>query len=234
MCASDCTSGRVGVPKAGRVSPCMRLSSPLLLSLTLALAWALPSPAHAADREQEQIKRLRLQMRQMQQDQEAAQAAQAQATQAAKATMEASLKAAKNEANATKAAVGAANRQAQALRTEIQALKDEKTALNDKITSLQKDLVELQAKAAKDTAESKSALKAQQDSYSSLSQAHAQCRGDNATLVQLSQDLLQRYEQKGLGEVFSANEPFVQTGRVKLENLAQNYRDRIEGARLSP
>ena len=55
-----------------------------------------------------------------------------------------------------------------------------------------------------------------------------QCLKDNSELVTLGQDLLQRYENKGLGEVLGANEPFIQAGRVRLENLGDEIRAKLK------
>ena len=51
-----------------------------------------------------------------------------------------------------------------------------------------------------------------------LAGRQAQCSKDNAELYQVGQDLLARYEDKGLAEVLYAKEPVMQLGRVKLEN----------------
>ena len=51
-------------------------------------------------------------------------------------------------------------------------------------------------------------------------------------LAELGLELLQRYENKGMAEVLTASEPFVQTGRVKLENLKAEYERRIQAARV--
>jgi chromosome segregation ATPase len=200
----------------------------------LALALGITSAHAGNDREAEQLKRLKLQLRQVQQDQAAAQAAaQAQAA-ADKAAMEASVKAAKNEAGATKAAVGAATRKAQALSTELQAVKDERAQLTEQVAALQKQLALAQAKASQEAADSQNALIDQKARFQVLAQENRQCRADNATLVDLGKDLLNRYENKGLGAVLASNEPLLQIGRVKLENLAETYRDKLDAAKLKP
>ena len=51
-------------------------------------------------------------------------------------------------------------------------------------------------------------------------------------MAELGLDILQRYENKGMTEVLSAKEPFVQTGRVQLENLKADYQRRIDAARF--
>ena len=67
-----------------------------------------------------------------------------------------------------------------------------------------------------------------------LAGRQAQCSKDNAELYQVGQDLLARYEDKGLAEVLYAKEPVVQLGRVKRENLAAQYRERLDAGEPSP
>ena len=49
----------------------------------------------------------------------------------------------------------------------------------------------------------------------------------NLALFKLSNDILTRYERFGLGDALSAKEPFIGTTRVKLENLVQDYKNKI-------
>ncbi len=186
--------------------------------------------AHAADRDQEQVKRMKLQLRQLQQEQADAQAKIA----ADKAALEQSLKSTKSEASATKAAAAQATRAASSLRAELQTLKGEKTALTEQLAQLQKQLDDQKLAALTAADQARTQLAEQKGVYQSLQAKQDQCRQDNATLYQVGSDLLARYENKGMLEVFSASEPLVQTGRVKLENLSAHYRDKLEAARTQP
>jgi len=49
----------------------------------------------------------------------------------------------------------------------------------------------------------------------------------NLALYKLGSDILKRYEQFGLGDAISAKEPFVGVSRVKLENLVQDYKNKL-------
>lgn len=55
----------------------------------------------------------------------------------------------------------------------------------------------------------------------------------NLTLYQLANEILDRYQKFGLGDALAAREPFIGITRVKLENLVQDYRDRINNERIS-
>ncbi|HEY4078730.1 MAG TPA: hypothetical protein VGM26_17515 [Rhizomicrobium sp.] len=74
-------------------------------------------------------------------------------------------------------------------------------------------------------------------SEASLMQAQARIKtleGKNAKLVEISNDLLTRYENISWGDVMGAKEPFVGTKRVELQNIAQDYGDKISDSKVEP
>lgn len=200
-----------------------------LVGLALAITATV---AHAqADKDAEQIKRLRLQMRQVQQQQQETQEARAKADQA-RQQAEASLKAQEGELHKQRGAATTASRRAASLAKELDALKPDHERALAELAALK---VQHQALlVASHTAQSK-AGETEALLRSELSQTKARLEratADNVTLSRLGLELLQRYESKGIGEVLSANEPFVQSGRVKLENLKDEYERRIDAARI--
>lgn len=56
----------------------------------------------------------------------------------------------------------------------------------------------------------------------------------NVALIELSNEILSRYKEFSLGEALKAKEPFVGSTRVKLENFAQDYKDKIRDQRANP
>lgn len=199
--------------------------------LALLLALAVSTGAHAADREQEQLKRLKMQMRQLQQDQASAQEAQAKAA-LDKANAEKALKSVQSEVQGQRQAAGAASRRASALAQEVSTLKEEQARLNEQVAQLTKQL-----QAANETGErNKQQWQESEADLKGKSQALSarldQCRTHNAQLYQLGTDILARYEGKGLGDVLADNEPFLQLGRVTLENAKAEYQDKLDAARL--
>ena len=56
----------------------------------------------------------------------------------------------------------------------------------------------------------------------------------NRELYRLANEILTRYEKFGLGDALAAREPFVGVTRTKLENLVQDYSDKIAAARVRP
>ena len=56
----------------------------------------------------------------------------------------------------------------------------------------------------------------------------------NGELYRVANEILTRYEKFGLGDALAAREPFVGLTRTKLENLVQDYSDKIADAQVRP
>jgi hypothetical protein len=55
----------------------------------------------------------------------------------------------------------------------------------------------------------------------------------NLALYKIATEILQRYQQFGLGDALTAREPFVGITRVKLQNLVQDYQDKLLNERTT-
>jgi chromosome segregation ATPase len=56
----------------------------------------------------------------------------------------------------------------------------------------------------------------------------------NLALYQIGKEVLNRYEKFGLGTAITAREPFVGITKVKLENLVQDYSDKLSDQIVKP
>jgi hypothetical protein len=56
----------------------------------------------------------------------------------------------------------------------------------------------------------------------------------NLALFNLGNEILTRYEKYGLGEALAAKEPFTGLTRIKLQELVQDYKDKISDQRVTP
>ncbi|MCE9520203.1 MAG: phage major capsid protein [Verrucomicrobia bacterium] len=56
----------------------------------------------------------------------------------------------------------------------------------------------------------------------------------NAEMYKIGTEVLSRLENFGLGTALTAREPFVGTTRVKLQNLFQDYADKLADAKIKP
>jgi seryl-tRNA synthetase len=67
-----------------------------------------------------------------------------------------------------------------------------------------------------------------------LRQLVADREAKNIALYKLGDDILTRYEKFGLGDALGAKEPFIGVSRVKLENLVQDYKDKLRDQIMIP
>ena len=62
--------------------------------------------------------------------------------------------------------------------------------------------------------------------------AIAQCEAKNAQLFAVGQDVLRAYETLDIGDVISARQPFAAKARVRFDETAQQYGDRLHEGRF--
>ena len=222
---------------SGRCTPRRALQA---LSASLALALALPALAQQApSREQEQIRRLRQQTQQLQQELAAAQ----QSAQAARAEAEQRAASAQAEASrARRSASGAAER-VKELEAELDTLRSAQAsqqarqaeltlALEGAQGELRTTRNELGARSLRLTRR-EGELEALEARFRGQNAALDLCTRHNQTLRSVSLDLLGRWQRMDWRDALAAKEPFVQTERVRIENLVQGYEEQIDRATLA-
>jgi hypothetical protein len=225
--------------------PLSRCFAALLCGLMMASAFG-----QQASREQEQLRRLRLQVQRLQQDQaaqrDAAQRADAEkaatATErdaaaaerdAARIRLRAAVAASATEQQRAEAAeklLAAAQRDMAAASLRIGQLQTDVEARGRDADKLRTEVIELQRRLADGGA-----------AYADLQQRHVRqaeglqiCIASNQALRDIGLDLLQRYAGKTVAEVLAQDEPFLQFQRVKLENLLQDYEDKLDRQAVRP
>jgi hypothetical protein len=55
----------------------------------------------------------------------------------------------------------------------------------------------------------------------------------NGELIKLANEILTRYEKFGIGDALTAREPFIGLTRVKIQNLVQDYQDKVSDQRIT-
>jgi chromosome segregation ATPase len=60
------------------------------------------------------------------------------------------------------------------------------------------------------------------------------CADENAKLLKVGNEILDAYQQFDVGEAIAANEPFISIHRVELENMAQDFDDRLREGKFNP
>jgi len=144
----------------------------------------------------------------------------------AQATLQAQKAAAEQERDALKKQVAElqgevahakhGGNEAQVLQQEVGRYKDQLAQATDAAKSAQADHDKLQGAVVGEAA---------------LLEA---CQQKNAQLITVANQILDTFERVDLNDVIGLNEPFVQSARVKLENMSQDFGDRIYDGKFDP
>jgi colicin import membrane protein len=163
------------------------------------------------DRLRQQLQSVTTQMRQMQDDQAN--------LQAAKDTAEKERDSLKAELASAKAQLAKASKQpdqSPELAAEMAKVKDAYTQAADSAK---------QSQAERDKAQT--ALIGSQTLLT-------ECERENGVLLRVGNEILDSYSRFDFGDALGANEPFIGNKRVELENLAQDFGDRLYDGKFDP
>jgi hypothetical protein len=196
-------------------SPARRGRKRVLAASILGLFAASPASAQSLeDRLRDQLRSTLNQLHELQDQQAALQAQKAAAEQERDA-----LKAQLATAQTQVAHVGesaAVKAQAQALASEVEKYKEAASQASGTAQQVQTDRDKLQT--------------ALGDTQKQL----GSCEGKNAKLLKLGNDILDAYQQFDVGDAIAANEPLISLKRVELENMAQDFDDRLHQDKFDP
>lgn len=209
----------------------------LLVTLLVASAAVVVamSPAHAqsSDEARKAARRAQLQMQSLQQE--------AQAAQAARAKVEADKAALDKKLSEQSQQVARLKGSLPRLQQQLKAAEEERLALAAKVAALEKSLAEQELLAESAQTAAQRSLKERDDSRGALQRQHdaqvalvSECSAKNERLLKVSAELLDRYRNKGFGEVLKQQDPVLGLGDVQMFNLVQEYRDKAEAERFTP
>lgn len=164
-----------------------------------------------------------------------------------KATLEGQKRAAETELEKLQAdyefAAGANQSLAQKCNEKIQALEAGAKAAAEEFSRFRLECTEREKKIT-------TTLKEREDEYKRLEQAWAlekgdlqadikktgqaldRCKSNNARLAEISEDLVEKYKDKGVMGALLQKEPLTQVKKVELEQLVQEYLEKIERQRI--
>ncbi|MCQ9375564.1 hypothetical protein NMQ14_15020 [Methyloversatilis sp. XJ19-13] len=204
-----------------------------LLALACLIGMTSVAGAQQKSREAEQLRRIRQQVQQLQQqlsaEQQKAQQAQLESQKVRDAVGAESVKLDAELRSARARGQGAVAR-AERLQKEVDQLRASDAERARQLEATRNSLNERTKQATE------SALRLQQrENELAVFQARLiegdirlqQCAATNLALFELGNEVIDRFERRTLGERVVEGEPFFQIGRVKLENLAEAYRDRL-------
>jgi chromosome segregation ATPase len=199
----------------------------LLAALFPAALWAADNTGEAKLREA--LRAVTLQLRAAETDRDNLQAAQAQAAQEKK-TLTAQVDALNKQAAADKEARDAQDKAIAGLNGKITDQAAEIAGLKDSVEKWK-----VSQKQAADLAANKEAQRAKlTGDVLLLERKIADREAKNLALFKLGNEILTRYERFGLGDAIGAREPFSGLTRVKLENLVQDYQDKLLAQKVKP
>jgi len=206
---------------------------PLLLCLTL-LGVEVASANDPASREREMLRRAQRQMQDvqaqlatLQQDKAKLEQEHAQATRNAASNRD-RLRREQRALSTEKAAHESTRAQLEQGARELASQRERLAATQTTLGETQAALADREAKLARAEAEIRQlqTLKTRQEREITL------CEGKNVTLYQTGRELMTRFEQKTCGEILAHKEPFFGFKRVEIENLLEEYRDKLDEQRL--
>lgn len=183
----------------------MRLrSSFAVLLILLASAGSVPAQEDTG-RLRDQLRRVTLQLRQVQDDQAM--------MQAQKVAAEMERDALKKELAAARAELASSRRGGERVAVVEAQLSQTKNALSQATDDARREQAERE-KLNETVAKARDVLEA--------------CQAKNAKLLKVGRDVLTAYQQFDIGDALFDNEPITRLARVDLENLAQDYSDRLD------
>ncbi len=195
------------------------------------LAGSLIGPVHAADpdsrnsREREMLRRAQEALRQSEAEKSDLSRARLDAEQKLK-TLTQELETARNGSRSGQAALRSQLQAAAAAQTDLQGKLDESNRQVAALTSRQRDTAgQLAAREAE--------VKQLQQDLQTTKATGASCEAKNIQLYQYSQELLDRYRSKGVWAALSQKEPLLGLKEVKMENIVQEYHDKLASQRIA-
>ena len=188
------------------------------------------SPLHAANKKdpnKEAQRRMQMQMKQVQ-DEKAV-------VEQEKAVLGKELETLKKKTGEIESSVARANRSRAAAEKEGEALKQVKVELNEKIMQLEKQFGENQL-SLRDTRQSLQQETSQkqrlEQSLGVRDKELGSCETKNKKLYQYQVELINRAQNRGSLDSLLEREPLTQLRRVEIENLLEEYRDKIDNEQI--
>ena len=174
----------------------------------------------AAKKERQALRRMQQQLNEAQQ--------QNSALDQEKAALEETLKKAGDESESHKRSAATASARASRLEKNIEAIRREKAELQGQVEELRKQNQELsgQHKRLEQQMKNTSTILAREKERKSL------CEANNDELYRIGRELVEWYSHKGAWNAILEAEPFTRMKSVEMENMLENYREKLEGPYL--
>jgi chromosome segregation ATPase len=123
------------------------------------------------------------------------------------------------------------------LRAKLQTAAAAQTDLTQQLERARQQIAALMAQqqdAAKRLSAREADLKQSQQSLEASKAANTSCETKNLQLYQYSEELLGRYQKKGVWAAMSQKEPVFGLKEVGIENVVQEYQEKLDQQKLTP
>lgn len=181
---------------------------------------AMANPNKDQKRERQALRRIQQQLTEIQQ--------QKSAVDQEKTVLEDALKKTQNEVDSHKRSTASASAKAHLLEKEIETANSEKAELRARLDEAAKQNQAVSAH--RDQLEQE--LKATASVLAKENEQRKLCETNNAALYGIGRELVDWYGRKGAFHAILEAEPFTRMKSVEMENLLENYREKLEGQRL--
>jgi chromosome segregation ATPase len=200
----------------------VHLSNYAIIACAILLAWT-PLPSCAKDVAKDATKKMQLQLRQVMSEKAA--------LEQSKAALDQEVETLRKKTADSESSIARSNRARQAAEKEVETLKHDKTALTEKVAVLEKQLGETGGKLGVTDAN----LRQVSDQKQRLEQDLAfrgkelsSCEAKNMALYRYQVEMISQAQNRGTLSALLEHEPMVGFGRVQVENLLEEYRDKID------
>ena len=215
----------------------LRLSSPLMLLVVASTfltgnVWSQDKPA---SREREALRRAQQQVQQIRQEKTALEEKLATFEQERKALIQEKEKLAR-QIDGAQARTKSESAKGQQLQLTLDALTQDKQTLQAKTAELDQRLAELTSKHAsteRELAQTQEQKKQAQSTLLARDQHVASCEDKNISLYRYGRDLIGQCRDDSATDAVLRLEPFTGIKRVAIENLLEEYRDKLDSQKLS-
>jgi hypothetical protein len=124
-----------------------------------------------------------------------------------------------------------ASRSAQAaLQAQLQTAAGKQTELTGLLADANRQLAAVASKQQQTAGQ----LKQSQQDLEASKARNASCETKNLQLYQYSQELMARYQKKGVWAALEQKEPFSGVKEVRIENVLQEYQTKLDAQRIKP
>ncbi len=207
---------------------------PLMLCALMIAGGAHAASDKKASREREALRRAQMELQQARGQLSGLEQEKAQLAKDLEAAGKAA-KSAEGRAGRLRRDLKAEQQRREALEKELEQTKQDLAGSGQRLAETRKTLGETGAKLA-ETADLLRRTQAEKSNLESIKARNereiASCEDKNLKLYQTGRELMLRFERKTCGEIMAQGEPFTGLKRVEVENLLEEYRDKLDEQKL--